>query len=65
MSIAVIIALVALTVATFANALGLIIMKQIIITHEGLSEANYFKHPKYIGGLLCLVFGALILVGKC
>jgi hypothetical protein len=35
MSIAVIIALVALTVATFANALGLIIMKQIIITHEG------------------------------
>lgn len=59
-----IIALVALTVAAFTNALGLILMKKTIITHEGQSEANYLKHPKYIGGLLCLVFGALVLVGN-
>ena len=64
MTIAVAIALVALTFASFLNSLGLILMKMAILKNEGSPEAKVLMKPHYLGGLGCLILGALILVGK-
>ena len=64
MSIAVLIALGLLGVASFTNSLGLILMKMSIIANEDMSGISYIRNKKYISGLLCLVFGAVVLVGK-
>jgi hypothetical protein len=64
MSIAVLIALGLLGVASFTNSLGLILMKMSIIANEDMSGISYIRNTKYIIGLLCLVFGAVVLVGK-
>ena len=64
MTIAVAIALIALTFASFLNSLGLILMKISIIQNEGSPEARVLMKPHYLGGLSCLIIGALILVGK-
>ena len=64
MTIAVAIALVALTFASFLNSLGLILMKVAILKNEGSPEAKVLMKPHYLGGVACLILGALILVGK-
>jgi hypothetical protein len=64
MSLSVAIALVALTIAAFINSLGLILMKMGLIEKERQPESNVIFKPKYMGGVCCLIIGALILVGK-
>jgi hypothetical protein len=64
MSIADLIALGLLGVASFTNSLGLILMKMSIIANQEMSGISYIRNKKYISGLLCLVFGAVVLVGK-
>ena len=64
MTIAVAIALIALTFASFLNSLGLILMKMAILKNEDSPEAKVLMKPHYLGGVACLILGALILVGK-
>ncbi len=64
MTIVVAIALAALTFASFLNSLGLILMKMAILKNEGSAESRVLMKPHYLGGLLCLILAALILVGK-
>ena len=64
MSLSVAIALIALTIAAFINSLGLILMKMGLIENESQPESKVLLKPKYLGGVGCLILGAIILVGK-
>ena len=64
MTIVVAIAVGALTFASFLNSLVLILMKLAILKNENQPETKVLMKPQYLGGLLCLILGALILVGK-
>lgn len=64
MSTGVIISLCAITVSTFTNSLGLILMKQAIMKNEKLQKKYVFMMPRYAFGFFLLVMGAFILVGK-
>ena len=64
MAFEVVIALLALTVSTFTNSLGLILMKQALLKGEKTPEKSSIMRPRYIIGFLCLVAGAFVLVGK-
>lgn len=64
MQFTVVLALCLLGFAAFTNSLGLILMKKSIIKNENQSESAYIRNTTYIGGLACLIFGAVVLVGK-
>lgn len=64
MALTVVIALIVLTIATFTNSLGFILMKQGVMQNEQNPERRIIFIPKYIMGIGCLIFGAVVLIGK-